>query len=187
MILRQATYRRTAWKNGGGTTRDIVDDGTPLLRRLSLASIDRDGPFSDFSGCDRTLVLASDAGIVLSIDGTRVVLDAMGARAAFAGEAAVTCALLDGEAQAFNVVTRRGVYDAAVDVHRIDAGPWIPPRATSHVFLLDGTLDAPDGTAVAHDTIVLERQATLHARTACRLVGVSFLAQPNVVRGFPSA
>ena len=65
-IIRNADYPARPWKNGGGTTRDIAasppgasfDD---FDWRLSLAQVDRDGPFSRFDGVDRTLVLLTGA------------------------------------------------------------------------------------------------------------------------------
>jgi len=65
-IIRSADYLTRPWKNGGGTTRDIASSppGASLddfVWRLSLAQVDRDGPFSRFDNVDRTLVLLSGA------------------------------------------------------------------------------------------------------------------------------
>ena len=65
-ILRNADYPSRLWKNGGGTTRDILvsPPGASLDGfdwRLSLAQVDRDGPFSRFDNVDRTLILLSGA------------------------------------------------------------------------------------------------------------------------------
>src|ERR1044072_6743781 len=65
-IIRSASYPTRPWKNGGGTTRDIAlwPRGASLDDfdwRLSLAQVDRDGPFSRFDNVDRTLVLLSGA------------------------------------------------------------------------------------------------------------------------------
>ena len=60
----------TPWKNGGGTTREIAafPPGAGLDDfgwRLSVAEVERDGPFSVFSGVDRTIVLLDGAGMRL--------------------------------------------------------------------------------------------------------------------------
>ena len=63
------------WKNGGGTTRQVAVY-PPLASletfqwRVSVATIARDGPFSQFAGFDRFLVpLAPHVAFSLSIDG----------------------------------------------------------------------------------------------------------------------
>ena len=60
--LASASYRTVPWKNGGGTTREIAvsEDW-----RLSVATIEQDGPFSDFTGFDRTIVPIEGNGIEL--------------------------------------------------------------------------------------------------------------------------
>ena len=60
-ILRSADYPTRPWKNGGDTAISrVVPPGASLDDfdwRLSLAQVDRDGPFSRFDNVDRTLVL----------------------------------------------------------------------------------------------------------------------------------
>ena len=66
-IVRQRDLNRVPWKNGGGTTCEIAASpaGAGMEAfdwRLSMADVAADGPFSNFSDIDRTLVL---------IEGTR--------------------------------------------------------------------------------------------------------------------
>ncbi|MBS0193963.1 MAG: HutD family protein [Proteobacteria bacterium] len=77
-------YRRVRWRNGGGWTREIASGRMPVESvatsmptgdwdwRLSIAEIERDGPFSEFAGCDRVLVLLSGNGMRLNFTGTGV-------------------------------------------------------------------------------------------------------------------
>jgi uncharacterized protein len=111
-VIRSAEYPTRPWKNGGGQTRDIcmvppaasLDD---FVWRISLAQVDRDGPFSRFANVDRTLVVLS--GAMTLRDGERLfALNSQAAPFVFAGEQAIT-ATLDGESTVdFNVMTRRG-------------------------------------------------------------------------------
>ncbi|WP_459615038.1 HutD/Ves family protein [Bordetella sp. 2513F-2] len=57
----------TPWKNGGGTTREIARmvSGGEVLWRISLARIERPGPFSAFPGIWRQLMLLEGEGLVL--------------------------------------------------------------------------------------------------------------------------
>ena len=110
-ILRNADYPTRPWKNGGGTTRDIVvsppcaslDD---FDWRLSLAQVDRDGPFSRFDNVDRTLVLLS--GAMTLREGDRQIHLVRNEPFAFAGERAIEATVGAGATLDFNVMTRRG-------------------------------------------------------------------------------
>jgi environmental stress-induced protein Ves len=177
-ILRREAYVRVPWPNGGGITDDIlVDPGPAPARRISLATIQRDGPFSDFTGYDRDFVVATGAGVALQHAGAEpVVLDRIGMAHAFRGETPTTAALLDGPVQAFNVFTRRTAVRAHVALRRIAAGEaWSPPPGAGYAFVLSGTLDSPAGALRAHDTLALASgTAELRAREAALVVHVTF-------------
>jgi len=73
-ILRNADYREMQWKNGGGTTTEIAvsppgaaTDGFDW--RISMASVQSDGWFSEFPQADRTLSILEGSGIHLSLSG----------------------------------------------------------------------------------------------------------------------
>ncbi len=114
-LLRPHDYRRTRWKNDGGWTTQIASDpadpeavGGAFRWRVSIAEIERDGPFSSFPGVDRDLLLLEGNGIELDIDDapTRTLRQRLeGVR--FAGESSVDCRLLAGATRDFNVMTRR--------------------------------------------------------------------------------
>ncbi len=178
-VLRRETYRRVPWPNGGGITDDILlDPGPAPDRRLSLATIARDGPFSDFSGYQRVFVLATGAGVALHPAGAEPVrLDRPGALYAFAGETPMACALPAGEARAFNVFTRRAALRATVAVEAVASGArWAPPLGTQFVFVLVGELGSPAGTVREHDTLALAGACELRALRESLVVRVAFAA-----------
>jgi environmental stress-induced protein Ves len=112
----------TPWKNGGGTTREIAafPSGAGFDTfgwRLSIAEVERDGPFSSFPGVDRTIVLLRGAGMRLRDlgRGDEHALTDPGAPHAFAGEASIEAKLVDGATSDFNVMTRRGRWSATVE------------------------------------------------------------------------
>jgi len=116
-LIRGAALVASPWKNGGGITREVASCAYEW--RVSIADIDRDGPFSRFDGIDRTLVLLSGAGMTLTeAGGARHVLDAPLARADFAGETAIDATLHDGPTRDFNLMTRRSAARGTVDVWR---------------------------------------------------------------------
>jgi uncharacterized protein len=130
-LLRGADLVPSPWKNGGGVTREIVafpQAGASLNTfawRASLADIAQDGPFSRFADIDRTLVLASGAGLLL--DEGRVAepasrlshaLALTGDVVRFGGESAVDARLVDGPVSVFNLMVRRGAVRGGLQVWR---------------------------------------------------------------------
>jgi environmental stress-induced protein Ves len=112
-LLRASDGYEIAWKNGGGFTREIAAHPAgagyeAFDWRVSLARIERDGPFSVFPGVDRLFAVVAGGGVELAFeDAPPLRLEASAAPVRFAGEAKVFVRLLDGEAVALNVMTRR--------------------------------------------------------------------------------
>ena len=118
-LLRASDYQRVRWKNDGGWTTEIARepaDATQAFRwRVSIADIESDGPFSNFPGVDRDLLLLAGNGIELDIDGAPPLrLTERFRRAHFAGESNVDCRLLAGPTRDFNVMVRRDAVRAEV-------------------------------------------------------------------------
>lgn len=110
--LPAASLARTRWKNGGGWTTELgiepasADVNGDFDWRVSIADIERDGPFSQFPGVERDLFLLDGAGVVLDIDGVDQRLDQPLQRVHFSGAANVDCRLIDGPTRDFNVMVR---------------------------------------------------------------------------------
>lgn len=67
----------TPWRNGGGWTREVWRCGDPVnfAWRLSIARIDRDGPFSPFPHHQRQIALLDGGPLELGWpDGTRLAI-----------------------------------------------------------------------------------------------------------------
>jgi environmental stress-induced protein Ves len=120
-----ASLSATPWKNGGGVTREIVCspqgagmDGFEW--RVSIATIDKAGPFSAFADVDRVIILMEGAGVRLRSRDGRIDhrLDVPHAPFAFGGDVALDCELLGGTSTDFNVMTRRGCMSADMRVLR---------------------------------------------------------------------
>ena len=110
------------WKNGGGSTREIVSRPTgagtgDFLWRVSVATIGLDGPFSTFPDVDRIIMLLGGPGIRLRMaGGTDHTLDQALAPFPFPGETPVDCTLLGGTSTDFNVMVRRDALQAQLTV-----------------------------------------------------------------------
>jgi len=106
-VLRAADYPRMPWKNGGGSTLEILRDGDGLDAfswRLSIADVAQAGPFSAFNGYQRIITVLEGEGMQLEVDGQASrplrALDAF----AFSGDSQVHCTLLGGAIRDFNLI-----------------------------------------------------------------------------------
>jgi len=114
-----ADYVRQTWKNGGGTTSELArhDGGERWLWRLSIAEVARSGPFSDFTGYRRIIMLLEGRGMALSFDGApAVVLDRPYRPFAFDGGLRTDCRLLGGPIRDMNLIVDDARVTASVDV-----------------------------------------------------------------------
>ncbi len=78
-VLPAASRQWVPWKNGGGLTSEVATgpDGAGVDDfdwRVSIARIERDGPFSMFPGVDRTLALLSGGPLTLAGSGWEATL-----------------------------------------------------------------------------------------------------------------
>jgi environmental stress-induced protein Ves len=132
------------WKNGGGTTREIVcrpagADLDAFEWRASVATIAADGAFSAFPGVDRSITLLQGGGVRLrdaDDAGFEHRLDVRCAPFAFDGGRALQATLLAGESLDFNVMIRRGRCRADVRVARQET--TIQPQARGLVHVAAG-------------------------------------------------
>ena len=125
-ILRAASYRRMPWKNGGGETIEMVVSPAGASFdsfdwRLSMAHVGAPGPFSLFTGIDRTLSVISGHGLTLTLPERAVTLNRCSAPFAFPGDVAVDSTLTDGAIDDLNVMTRRSRCHHRVARHGLTA------------------------------------------------------------------
>jgi environmental stress-induced protein Ves len=136
-VLSPAEYQRTRWKNDGGWTTELARSGDGDFRwRISIAEIERDGPFSAFPGIDRDLVLLDGNGIELDVgDAPTQRLARRFERVHFPGEAPVQCRLLAGPTRDFNVMARRDAVRAEVTARPLVGSMVIFPQAGCEWFV----------------------------------------------------
>ena len=169
----------TPWKNGGGSTREIAcwPPGAGLNDfgwRISIATIAAPGPFSVFAGIDRHIMLLDGDGVRLQSPGSiDHRLDKPGQPFAFSGDLPIICTLLGGASSDFNVMARRGQWQADVQVLQ-EAGD-IAPAPHGLLLVLNGTWRVSYGDEHEHE------QPALHAGDGLRWSGQapSLHAQPE--------
>ena len=109
-VLPRQGYRRMPWKNGGGITWEILREPADAEHydwRLSMAEISAPGPFSDFSGYQRHLLLFEGPGLVLKAPGEADrTLARRGDLASFDGALPMQCELPGGPCTDLNLIVR---------------------------------------------------------------------------------
>ncbi|MCX4689280.1 HutD family protein [Kitasatospora purpeofusca] len=165
-LLRAAERPATAWRNGGGVTREVA--GYPAGSglddfewRVSLADVGTAGPFSAFAGVDRVITLVEGPGMALTVDGTEHVVDAPFRPFAFSGDAATDCRLLGGPLVDFNVMTRRGRATAELAL-ATEPRPLVVAAGTTVLLVcLSGAADLDATTTLTrYDAALLTAPAT---------------------------
>ena len=122
-IVRRSSFTATRWKNGGGITHEAIrvpDGADPQRWRLSVAEIAASGPFSDFTGYARRMVLLGGAGVRLRFaTGGEILLKRVGDLAEFDGAVPAECDLLCGPCTDLNLMTANSITAVDAQVARL--------------------------------------------------------------------
>jgi environmental stress-induced protein Ves len=155
--LGPADFRTMPWKNGGGTTTELLVDPpgggfeTGFRWRLSTAQVASSGPFSPFPGYDRTLLILEGDGMELDHGPHgHQRLDVLGSPVAFDGAWPTTGNLLGGPCRDFNVMSRQGACRHTLRVlHPGAEGLRLEAAPTRLLYVLRGGLEVkPSGLAL---------------------------------------
>ena len=121
----------TPWKNGGGTTRDLLvwPDAAAWQLRISVAAIERDGPFSDFAGIERRFAVVEGAGVALQLGSERREVRRGAPPLRFDGALAPMCWRRDGPTRDLKLLVPRAagtaaMHDAVPGHDWICSAPW---------------------------------------------------------------
>jgi environmental stress-induced protein Ves len=112
-----------------------------MLWRLSLATVDRDGPFSDFTGYKRIIMLLEGKGMTLDFGPHgSAVMDRPFVPVTFDGGWPTTATLMDGPTRDFNVVAAHERAASAVEVLKVPASgaALAPSRDLTFLRALSG-------------------------------------------------
>jgi uncharacterized protein len=149
------------WRNGGGVTRELLawspaGAAAEWVLRVSVAEIDRDGPFSAFPGVDRHFAVLQGAGVVLGLPDGEHRLGPSDPPCAFPGELAPPCHLRHGATRDLNLMTLRAAGRALMaplhgpGTRRADGAAWRGLYVLRPLALQRGGLPA---MAVPADTL----------------------------------
>ena len=186
-ILRSSDYQRMPWKNGGGTTTEIWKAASPageMLWRLSIADVASDGPFSEFPGIDRWIMVISGKGMELRIDGLGTKrLDRPFEPLFFPGDAKTDCRLIDGSIRDFNFMVARSFGKGTLQVLRLTAGMAAPlGENTAAVHALSGVVEIETNDIqelTANDTWIAEQPGKVRITGEASLAIISIETVPD--------
>lgn len=131
--VRTADIAARPWRNGGGTTRELLarPAGDVWRVRVSVADVVADGPFSSFPDVSRWFAVIDGAGVVLAVDGVEHRCTPGSEPLAFAGEADTHSRLIDGPTRDLNLMLR----GARGAMRRVVAGhPFRPATSECGLF-----------------------------------------------------
>ncbi|MGO9512266.1 MAG: HutD family protein [Steroidobacteraceae bacterium] len=158
-IIRQSAFTASPWRNGGGITHEAIRvpaGGDAFRWRISVARIERSGPFSDFASYNRTMVLLQGNGAALkSCNGDQHMLHHVGDTVQFDGALATQCELIDGPCVDLNLMVVKSLHGVRSWVQRLHEPLPLPPThdRTLVIFPIDAAVVLHAG---AGDTATLE-------------------------------
>lgn len=145
-IISPQAFKTIPWKNGKGETTELaINSGGTLEHfdwRLSIAKVIEDGPFSDFSGYLRHLVLIKGNGISLIHDQTKADhLSSLLDMAVFNGRCKTVGKLISGEITDFNIMTRVDKYQVSVETYVEKQTVSLKPSSYCFLYCLEGSIE----------------------------------------------
>lgn len=110
-LLLASSRVASAWKNGGGVTREVASQPASAPPgfdwRISVAEIERPGPFSIYPGVDRTLAVLEGQLELTIEDEPPLPLSSRSPAVNFPGEARVSAAPVSVRSRDLNIMVRR--------------------------------------------------------------------------------
>lgn len=144
-VIRSSEYRAMPWKNGGGVTTEIYASppSGAFDWRVSIATVNADGPFSTFTGYDRHIMTLSGEGMSLDIGGRgKFNLEPL-RPFSFSGDVEVLGSLLNGPVLDFNLMVRRDFGGGSLRVTECKAGDKLGSEKSLHLaYVLQGECEA---------------------------------------------
>jgi hypothetical protein len=174
-------YRRTPWRNGLGVSREVASSRAEGGARwlVSLTTIARDCPFSDYRGYDRVLTPLAE-GVVLTVDDASPAALERLRPFAFAGDAEVDCRLLHGPADVINAMVARDWGSQTVTLLRGEAARFAVAAPFAVLHALGAATVTMDGDAFVlapGDSLRIEDMAGAAVATAAAPATPLYLAQ----------
>jgi environmental stress-induced protein Ves len=162
-------FIRQPWKNGLGETLELFrlpdhDSPDDFLLRLSMAWIKTSGPFSNFPGIDRHLILIEGDKLELERENGDLLNLRKYGIASFAGEEKMG-SLVSGPCRDFNVMVRRGWMEAKVKVLHLPKKGTLRVSSNSYLYQLSGELKYQTITKTAETLWKISSDVEIESRS----------------------
>jgi len=184
-VIRAQSYQAVPWKNGLGTTHEILkhpESAEDFVYRLSIAEVTQSCAFSAFPGYDRTIMLLDGDGFVLTFaDGRTHALTTAHMPYPFDGGVPVSCAVSGGPSKDLNLMVRRKVAQANCGVLEVAGRLSLPPvpGSTRLIVALAEGITVRGNRQMAElgrwDTVCLEAGRAPAGETICESAGPALL------------
>ena len=161
------------WRNGRGSTLEIAREpatGEDFAWRLSLADIDRDGPFSPYPGYRRAIALVAGNTLRLTFERHgNCALTPRRRATRFEGDWETCCAIPEGRCTDLSLIVRRGTHGRPTSVIRAPRTLHLKTTARVEIsrdlhgalFVIDGSVAVAESirarsrTLRSHDTLLI--------------------------------
>jgi environmental stress-induced protein Ves len=176
-LLRPTDYRVMPWRNGGGTTTELViDPGERFRFRASIADVRDSGPFSRFEGYDRHIMIVEGNGMMLACGAHGDIELEPFAPRLFSGDWAVDGILRAGPVRDFNWIVDRSRARSALEVRLLTTRETVhvPSGSTCVIHVFSGALRE----ATSGETLMASEDVDLTPTTATR-VALAWAHAPN--------
>ena len=157
-LIKQKDYQKKLWKNGRGTTHEIAvsHSGEDYDWRLSMADIVESGPFSQFPGMERILVLLTGSEIKIahqdqSLEQPLPLLTTY----QFSGDWQ-TSATIHEKGRDFNLIYRRDKYVGSIElINSVSQAKLIQTKNMAAFFCLQGKIKTEQGELGPMDSLLI--------------------------------
>ena len=153
-IIRYNEIRPTAWRNGGGETRELSSfpgGSADFDWRVSIAEITQAGDFSVFLGVERLLTVIEGELLVVTVDGVEHAMEKY-RPFRFSGDSASSAALPVGSTVDLNVMARRGKFKSYISIIELSKRRAQPVFVDQFAVLLHGSAVVTSAVAGAGQT-----------------------------------
>jgi environmental stress-induced protein Ves len=151
-IIRAGDLAESPWVNGAGRKADIASGDGWLL---GFAWLDRDAPFSDYAGHDRTIMLLEGPGFALDLPaGSTLTVTRAFDPAAFDGAGPMACHV-SGPCRVLNAISAYPGFSHTMQVMTGADVATVTPGDTPEVAVFAVVLRGSAGAAGPLDTIRL--------------------------------
>ncbi len=157
-IIAKSEYSGMPWKNGGGTTSEVFADYVSpgvFNWRVSIADVNSSGPFSNFAGYERHIMVLTGRGMDLGFGGGKRMELARLRPVTFSGDSSVVGVLKDGPVQDFNLMVRRDFGVGRLVVRSLTQPSTFASEETHLIYVLASSGGATQDGLAAGDSLLI--------------------------------